>query len=456
MLQQASPLAPSAPHDRGVSAGEALGAGQPGGDDFLALLEQAEGQEGNIPPGEVVTGRSAADYGSAGLATALVSTTPAPTHRGEALGALMQDGEDASDGTVLAGDILGGGAAGLAAGVPMDPTDAAPPPAMIVLASGVSALPVVTEGLVQPATGGAQLASRLLALPTQDDVPTPHLTEGWSGLGVMVRDAAPNPRGALTAKAPPDDVAGGERPAATSASAADPDSLASAQVASPGPAEESDQASALLTELGPPHPTGSTPALMAGPSTWEGRGLSMPADLSITGAGSLPGYLGSSPSAAPTATSLAFPYQRLLPPPLSAQVAPVVLSMGVVPGDDGGPGRLTVAIRPAELGTLQIITDRAEDGTARIAVFAERPETLQLLLRDAPTLETALRAAGVDEGGGLSLTFGLSSQGQGDRGGDARGGAGRAAGRHNAADPEPAIIASGPAMARTSLLDLSL
>jgi flagellar hook-length control protein FliK len=182
----------------------------------------------------------------------------------------------------------------------------------------------------------------------------------------------------------------------------------------------------------------------------------MPADLSITAAGSLPGYLGSSPSSAPTATSLGFPYQRLLPPPLSAQVAPVVLSMGVVPGDDGGPGRLTVAIRPAELGTLQIITDRGEDGTARIAVFAERPETLQLLLRDAPTLETALRAAGVDEGGGLSLTFGLTGQGQGDRGQDAHGEPGRAAGRPGGADAQPAVTASTAAMARTSLLDLSL
>jgi flagellar hook-length control protein FliK len=130
--------------------------------------------------------------------------------------------------------------------------------------------------------------------------------------------------------------------------------------------------------------------------------------------------------------------------------------MGVVPGADGGPGRLTVAIRPAELGTLQIITDRTEDGTARIAVLAERPETLQLLLRDAPTLESALRASGVDEGGGLSLTFGLASQGQGDRGEDARGEPGRPAGRLDGADAKPAVIASAPAMARASLLDLSL
>ena len=153
----------------------------------------------------------------------------------------------------------------------------------------------------------------------------------------------------------------------------------------------------------------------------------MPTDPSMVGAGSLPGHVGPSPSPSPVGSSLALPYQRLLHPQLSAQVAPAVLSMGVVPGADGGPGRLTVAIRPAELGTLQIITERTEDGTARIAVLAERPETLQLLVRDAPTLENALRAAGVDEGGGLSLTFGLASQGQGDRGGDARGEAGRAA-----------------------------
>ena len=264
----------------------------------------------------------------------------------------------------------------------------------------------------------------------------------------------PAARTALAARVPPGDAAGDERAAAARISDLHPNT-AEATVPE-DPVEEPAPAFALKSEPASAQPTGPTPTLMVSPSLPEGLGPSMPTDPSMAGAGSLSGHIGSSPASSPVGSGLALPYQRLLHPPLSAQLAPAVLSMGVVPGADGGPGRLTVAIRPAELGTLQIITERAEDGTARIAVFAERPETLQLLVRDAPTLETALRAAGVDEGGGLSLTFGLANQGPGDGAGDARGDASQAPGRGDGADPMPDIIGSVHAMARTSLLDLSL
>ena len=461
MLQQVSPLAPSAPQHRGLVAGEALGAavgGQPAGDDFLALLAQAEGRDGVPPVGDAVPGGSAADQGvaglPAGLAAGLGPAMSAPARQDEAPGTTRQDGDDASDGIVLAGDMKGNGEAGLVAGAVTDPANAASSPPMIALQGAVSALPVSTEGLAQPATGAAQSAAPSPALLPQEEVPPLHLPAVASGLAAVGREAAPAARTALVAKAPPDDMAGGEQPAVTSAS--DLDSFGPAQVASQDLAEGSEPASAVRAESGPAYPTGSAPSLMVSSSLPEGRGLSMPADPSIAGVGSLPGYPAPGLSSPPAGTSFALPYQRLLHPQLSAQVAPAVLSMGVVPGADGGPGRLTVAIRPAELGTLQIITERTEDGTARIAVLAERPETLQLLVRDAPTLENALRAAGVDEGGGLSLTFGLASQGQGDRGGDARGEAGRAAGRGDGADPKSAVIAVAPVMALTSLLDLSL
>ena len=532
MLQQVLHLARSAPLDGGLVAGEGLdaaGGGAPAGGDFLALLAQAEGRDGVSSAGDAAPGGSAADQGvaclPAGLATDFSPAMSAPTRQAEPPGTHRQDGDDASDGIMLAGDMKGDGGAGLVASVATGPGNAASPPSMIALQGAVSALPIAREGLALPATGVAQSASPSPALllheevpplqqsavasglmqpatgaahsaspspallrheevpplhlsavasgsmqpatgaspsaaPSpaplpQEEVPPSRLPTVTSGLAAVGREAAPAARITLVAKVPSDDLAGGEQPAVTSAPDLDP--FAPTQVAFQDRAEGSEPASVFRAEPGPSHPIGSTPSLMVSPALPEGRGLSMPADPSIAGAGSLPGSLAPGLSSPPVVTSLALPYQRLLHPQLSAQVAPAVLSMGVVPGTDGGPGRLTVAIRPAELGTLQIITERTEDGTARIAVLAERPETLQLLVRDAPTLEAALRAAGVDEGGGgLSLTFGLSSQGQGDRGGDARGGAGRAASRHDGADPKPAIIASGPAMARTSLLDLSL
>jgi hypothetical protein len=373
----------------------------------------------------------------------------APARQDEAPGTTRQDGDNASDGIVLAGDMTVSGEAGLVAGAVTDPANAASPPSMTALQGAVSALSISTE-----ATGAAQSVPPPPALLPQDEVPPLHLPAVASGLAAVGREAAQAARTALVAKVPPDDVAGGEQPAVASAS--DLDSFAPAQVASQDPGDGSEPASAFRAEPGPAYPTGSTPPLMVSASLPEGRGLSMPADPSIAGTGSLPGYLAPGLSSPPAATSFALPYQRLLHPQLSAQVAPAVLSMGVVPGADGGPGRLTVAIRPAELGTLQIITERTEDGTARIAVLAERPETLQLLVRDASTLETALRAAGVDEGGGLSLTFGLANQGTGDGAGDARRDASHVPGRGDGADPRPDIIGSAHAMARTSLLDLSL
>jgi hypothetical protein len=61
-----------------------------------------------------------------------------------------------------------------------------------------------------------------------------------------------------------------------------------------------------------------------------------------------------------------------------------------------GAQRLTMKLQPPELGQVQIRIDRpADDAPARIAITVERPETLQLLLRDQPQLQRALDLAGV-------------------------------------------------------------
>jgi hypothetical protein len=102
------------------------------------------------------------------------------------------------------------------------------------------------------------------------------------------------------------------------------------------------------------------------------------------------------------------------------------------------------------------MTPRRSLSPARIAVFAERPETLQLLVRDASILETALREAGVDTGGGLSLTFGLASQGRRDRGAGSQDGSGHPPGQGDGVDSGAPPVIPADAMARTSLLDLSI
>jgi flagellar hook-length control protein FliK len=69
-----------------------------------------------------------------------------------------------------------------------------------------------------------------------------------------------------------------------------------------------------------------------------------------------------------------------------------------------GTQRLTMKLEPPELGQVQIRIDRPVDAPAQVAITVERPETLQLLLRDQPQLQHALDLAGVPAEG-RSVTF---------------------------------------------------
>jgi len=70
-----------------------------------------------------------------------------------------------------------------------------------------------------------------------------------------------------------------------------------------------------------------------------------------------------------------------------------------------GAQRLTMKLEPPELGQVQIRIDRpADNAPAHVAITVERPETLQLLLRDQPQLQRALDLAGVPAEG-RSISF---------------------------------------------------
>ena len=78
-----------------------------------------------------------------------------------------------------------------------------------------------------------------------------------------------------------------------------------------------------------------------------------------------------------------------------------------------GPGRVVVRLDPAELGRVQIGILRPADGPARIELLAERPDTLQLLMRDQPALHRALDLAGVPaEGRVLHFQLGAADAGR--------------------------------------------
>jgi len=82
---------------------------------------------------------------------------------------------------------------------------------------------------------------------------------------------------------------------------------------------------------------------------------------------------------------------------------PALVSLG------GGQGtrQVTVRLDPAELGRLQIRLVQPKDGPAQVTVTAERPQTLDLLVRDQARLSRALDQAGVPAEG-RSVTFHLA------------------------------------------------
>jgi flagellar hook-length control protein FliK len=109
-----------------------------------------------------------------------------------------------------------------------------------------------------------------------------------------------------------------------------------------------------------------------------------------------------------------------------------------------GQDQINIKLHPAELGRIEVKLENASDGTLRAVISAERPETLDLLQRDARGLERALQEAGVKTDSG-SLNFNLRGQGHEQQnandGGAGRGGtaAARGAGQvAEAAEPAPA------------------
>ncbi|WP_022727350.1 flagellar hook-length control protein FliK [Fodinicurvata sediminis] len=70
----------------------------------------------------------------------------------------------------------------------------------------------------------------------------------------------------------------------------------------------------------------------------------------------------------------------------------------------GGNDRISVQLHPAELGRVDVKMEFGQDGLLRASITAERPETLDMLQRDARALERALSDAGVKTDSG-SLNF---------------------------------------------------
>jgi flagellar hook-length control protein FliK len=75
-----------------------------------------------------------------------------------------------------------------------------------------------------------------------------------------------------------------------------------------------------------------------------------------------------------------------------------------------GDSRFTIRLDPPELGRIDVNLSVSSHGHAQAVLAVEKPQTLELLLRDAPALERALKDAGLELGSNLS--FSLKEEGR--------------------------------------------
>jgi len=71
------------------------------------------------------------------------------------------------------------------------------------------------------------------------------------------------------------------------------------------------------------------------------------------------------------------------------------LAVEIHRGLNAGKDSIKIRMNPAELGSIKVEMQLADDGVLRAVVTAEKPETLEMLQRDSRELERALQNAGV-------------------------------------------------------------
>jgi len=134
------------------------------------------------------------------------------------------------------------------------------------------------------------------------------------------------------------------------------------------------------------------------------------------------------------------PFAHHLPSP-----PPEQLALHIQRAFRAGTDRLQVQMRPPELGQVDIELEMAKSGKVKAVVVVEKPETLDMLQRDARSLERALQQAGLDADGS-SLEFNLRGEG-GDSGATQQQAHGRSGGEAETLDDaaEAAVADEAPA-----------
>jgi chemotaxis protein MotD len=99
------------------------------------------------------------------------------------------------------------------------------------------------------------------------------------------------------------------------------------------------------------------------------------------------------------------------------------LALKIASHSSGGESRFSIRLDPAELGKIEVNLNVDAHGHAQAELSADKPQTLELLQKDASALERALKDAGLNLSGGLA--FSLKDEGRSQAWRDSQGGRGR-------------------------------
>jgi flagellar hook-length control protein FliK len=81
------------------------------------------------------------------------------------------------------------------------------------------------------------------------------------------------------------------------------------------------------------------------------------------------------------------------------------LALKIAARSADGDNNFSIRLDPPELGRIEVNLNVRSDGHARAELSADKPQTLELLQRDASSLERALKDAGINLAGGLAFSL---------------------------------------------------
>ncbi|MCP5431959.1 MAG: flagellar hook-length control protein FliK [Alphaproteobacteria bacterium] len=293
--------------------------------------------------------------------------------------------------------------------VPPGEADKAEATAPAVAAATPAGTPKTEESSFDPqeeaAPAARPVAAPKTAAPLDDETPA----EDAGETKAAAQDAAPrraNPRPAAATPA----VQGGSQAVAHASAQSNGQTAAQQAPAQPGAPASSAVAPAAGTAEAPARLPGSgerarAPEALSAPKEADGTA-------NAQGAGSAP------QSAQGTSAAQA---QTVRLHPHAGQNAQAMHLLGLAIARQASDGRTHFQIRldPPELGRIDVRLEFAADGRLHAALTADRPETLELLQRDARALEKSLADSGLksDQGG---LSFSLREEGRRAASGEGR------------------------------------